>query len=57
MLGAEVNVISPKTLIPDSIEKLGAKAFTDMKEGAKSCDIVMMLRLQNERMQWIFFTI
>ena len=31
MLGAEVNVISPKTLMPVSIEKLGAKAFTDEK--------------------------
>ena len=51
MLGAEVNVIAPKTLIPDSINKLGVKSFTNMKEGLKSCDIVMMLRLQNERMR------
>jgi len=50
MLGAEVNVVAPKTLMPKSIEKLGAKAFTDMKKGLESCDIVMMLRLQNERM-------
>ncbi len=54
MLGAEVNVISPKTLMPVSIEKLGAKAFTDMKKGLNGCDIVMMLRLQNERMQGSF---
>ena len=54
MLGAEVNVISPKTLMPVSIEKLGAKAFTDMKKGLDGCDIVMMLRLQNERMQGSF---
>ena len=54
MLGAEVNVISPKTLMPVSIEKLGAKAFTDMKKGLEGCDIVMMLRLQNERMQGSF---
>ena len=54
MLGAEVNVIAPKTLIPESISKLGVKSFTNMKEGLKSCDIVMMLRLQNERMSGSF---
>ena len=54
MLGAEVNVIAPKTLMPSSIERLGVKAFTDMKKGLHGCDIVMMLRLQNERMQGSF---
>ena len=54
MLGAEVNIIAPKTLIPDYITKLGVKSFTNMKEGLKSCDIVMMLRLQNERMSGSF---
>jgi|TARA_B110000211_G_scaffold233416_1_gene299587 aspartate carbamoyltransferase catalytic subunit len=54
MLGAEVNVIAPKTLMPKSIERLGVKAFTDMKKGLDACDIVMMLRLQNERMQGSF---
>ena len=54
MLGAEVNVVAPKTLMPKSINKLGVKAFTDMKKGLESCDIVMMLRLQNERMQGSF---
>jgi len=54
MLGAEVNVIAPKTLMPKSIEKLGVKSFTNMKNGLDSCDIVMMLRLQNERMQGSF---
>jgi len=54
MLGAEVNVVAPKTLMPKSIERLGAKAFTNMKKGLESCDIVMMLRLQNERMQGSF---
>ncbi len=54
MLGAEVNVISPKTLMPISIEKLGSNSFTDMKKGLDGCDIVMMLRLQNERMQGSF---
>ncbi len=54
MLGAEVNVIAPKTLMPKSIDKLGVKSFTNMKKGLDSCDIVMMLRLQNERMQGSF---
>ena len=54
MLGAEVNVIAPKTLMPDSIDQLGVKSFTSMKKGLQSCDIVMMLRLQNERMQGSF---
>ena len=54
MLGAEVNVIAPKTLMPKSINRMGVKSFTDMKKGLKDCDIVMMLRLQNERMQGSF---
>ena len=54
MLGAEVNVIAPKTLMPESIEQLGVNAFTSMKKGLDSCDIVMMLRLQNERMKGSF---
>ena len=54
MLGAEVNVIAPKTLMPNTIERLGVKSFTNMKKGLDSCDIVMMLRLQNERMQGSF---
>ncbi len=54
MLGAEVNIIAPKTLMPKSIERLGVKSFTDMRKGLDSCDIVMMLRLQNERMQGSF---
>ena len=54
MLGAEVNVVAPKTLLPHSIERLGVKSFTDMKKGLDKCDIVMMLRLQNERMEGSF---
>ena len=54
MLGAEVNIVGPKTLLPHSIDRLGAKVFTDMKKGLENCDIVMMLRLQNERMQGSF---
>ena len=36
--------------MPNNIEKLGVNIFSDMKKGLKDCDIVMMLRLQNERM-------
>ena len=54
MLGAEINVIAPKTLMPRSIERLGVTPFTNMKKGLDGCDIVMMLRLQNERMQGSF---
>ena len=54
MLGAKINVVGPKTLLPHSIERLDVKAFTDMKKGLDKCDIVMMLRLQNERMQGSF---
>ena len=54
MLGAEINVVAPKTLLPHSIERLGVKAYTDMKKGLDNCDIVMMLRLQNERMHGTF---
>ncbi|SDF81623.1 aspartate carbamoyltransferase [Limimonas halophila] len=51
ILGAEVRVIAPPTLLPPGIESLGVEAFTDMREGLQGCDIVMMLRLQTERMQ------
>ncbi len=50
MLGAEVNIIAPSNLTPHGIENFGVNKFTDMKKGLKDCDIVMMLRLQNERM-------
>lgn len=53
-MGAEVCVIAPPTLMPTDIEQLGVKATYDMKEGLKNCDVVMMLRLQTERMQQSF---
>jgi aspartate carbamoyltransferase catalytic subunit len=46
----EVRVIAPKTLLPTHVEKLGVHVFHDMYEGLKDVDVVMMLRLQNERM-------
>ena len=50
-LGARVRVIAPPTLMPGAIERMGVEAFTDMRKGLEGCDIVMMLRLQTERMQ------
>ena len=47
----EVRVIAPKTLLPSGIERLGVRVFHDMREGLRDVDVVMMLRLQNERMQ------
>ena len=49
-LGALVRVIGPSTLLPAGIERLGVKAFTDMRAGLADVDIIMMLRLQRERM-------
>lgn len=46
----EIRVIGPKTLIPKNISNLGAHAYYDMNEGLKDVDVVMMLRLQRERM-------
>lgn len=51
-LGAdEVRVIGPNTLLPQEIESLGAKAFNNMEQGLKGVDVIIMLRLQKERMQ------
>jgi aspartate carbamoyltransferase catalytic subunit len=46
----EVRVIAPKTLVPAAVERLGVRVFHDMSAGLKDCDVVIMLRLQNERM-------
>ena len=56
MLGAEVNIIAPSNLMPKDIDRLGVNTFSDMKDGLKGCDIVMMLRLQNERMSSSFLS-
>ena len=47
----EIRVVAPKTLLPQAVEKLGVRVYHDMREGIKDVDVVMMLRLQNERMQ------
>jgi aspartate carbamoyltransferase catalytic subunit len=49
-LGAEVRVIAPPTLLPAAIEQFHVTPFTDFDEGLEGCDVVMMLRLQTERM-------
>jgi aspartate carbamoyltransferase catalytic subunit len=46
----EVRVIAPKTLLPAQVEKLGVHVYHDINAGLKDVDVVMMLRLQNERM-------
>jgi aspartate carbamoyltransferase catalytic subunit len=53
-LGVRVRVVAPSTLLPPGIERFGVKAFTDMREGLQDADIVMMLRLQRERMNGSF---
>jgi aspartate carbamoyltransferase catalytic subunit len=53
-LGAQVRVVAPSTLLPSGIERLGVKVFRDMRSGLKDADIVMMLRLQRERMEGSF---
>ncbi|MFM1990473.1 MAG: hypothetical protein RJA99_3430 [Pseudomonadota bacterium] len=47
----EVRVIAPLTLMPPGLEQMGVRTFTNMKEGLKGVDVVIMLRLQNERMR------
>lgn len=47
----EVRVIAPKTLLPTDVEQLGVHVYYDMMQGLKDVDVVMMLRLQNERMR------
>ena len=46
----DLRVIGPKTLVPAQVERLGVRVFHDMAAGLRDCDVVIMLRLQNERM-------
>jgi aspartate carbamoyltransferase catalytic subunit len=50
----ELRVIGPKTLLPTNVDTLGVQVYHDMAKGLKDVDVVMMLRLQNERMQGSF---
>jgi len=47
----EVRVIAPKTLLPAMVENLGVRVYHDMIQGLHDVDVVLMLRLQSERMQ------
>jgi aspartate carbamoyltransferase catalytic subunit len=53
-LGAHVRVVAPSTLLPPGIENFGVEVCGDMREGLRNADIVMMLRLQRERMNGSF---
>ena len=46
----DVRVIAPKTLVPTDVSRMGVSVFHDMHRGLEGCDVVIMLRLQNERM-------
>jgi aspartate carbamoyltransferase catalytic subunit len=50
-LGAEVRLVGPPTLLPAHLEGWGVEVTTDMRRGLEGADVVMMLRLQTERMQ------
>src|SRR6202047_3979067 len=54
IMGARVRVVAPSTLLPRGIERMGVEVARDMREGLNGADIVMMLRLQRERMQGSF---
>ena len=53
-MGARVRVVAPPTLLPAGIDGFGVEVHTDMQRGLEDVDIVMMLRLQTERMQGSF---
>jgi aspartate carbamoyltransferase catalytic subunit len=55
MLGADVKLCGPKSLIPKHIEALGVTVSTDLIQSLKWCDAVNMLRVQNERMDLNYF--
>jgi aspartate carbamoyltransferase catalytic subunit len=54
MMGARVRVVAPSTLLPPGIDRFGVEVSRDMREGLAGADIVMMLRLQRERMNGSF---
>ena len=53
-LGARVRAVAPTTLLPNEIDNMSVDVFTNMQEGIKDADVVMMLRLQRERMSGAF---
>ena len=50
-MGAKVRLVAPRTLLPEAIENLGVAVHYSMESGIRDADIIMMLRLQTERMQ------
>ena len=50
LCAGEIRLVSPKTLMPDGVEKMGVTVYTDIEKGLKDVDVVIMLRLQHERM-------
>jgi aspartate carbamoyltransferase catalytic subunit len=53
MLGAHVRLVGPPTLMPSQADRWGVEVFHDMRKGVAGCDVVMMLRLQLERMDGV----
>ncbi len=53
-MGARVRLIAPPTLLPAEVERYGVEVYNNLKDGIAGCDIVMMLRLQQERMKGMF---
>ena len=53
-LGAKIRIIAPPTLIPSNIEQLGVKVFKNLEKGLEGVDIIMVLRIQKERMEGTF---
>ncbi|NNC38040.1 MAG: aspartate carbamoyltransferase catalytic subunit [Hyphomonadaceae bacterium] len=54
ILGCEVRLVGPTTLLPADADRWGVEVFHDMQSGLKGCDVIMMLRLQLERMAGSF---
>jgi aspartate carbamoyltransferase catalytic subunit len=54
-MGSEVSVAGPPTLIPPEVEKLGARVAPSIEDALEGADVVMMLRVQRERMQGAYF--
>ncbi len=50
-LGAEIRLVCPATLLPDAVDAMGVEIHTNLEQGIEGVDIVMMLRLQTERME------
>jgi len=54
-LGAEVRIAAPPTMLPSDVESLGVKAFSSLPQAIEGADVVMMLRIQMERLQGALF--